>query len=274
MLICSHHRGRKLAGIIAALALLAPTLSYAGTSEVAGANEKVWSPSALSGESRDLPNARAVVRRAIDFMRSHPRVAFEALSTYEVVQKNGQKLQFDMLQRVALEQPKRLFWVTLHDDASRDSAWCDTGTFTFLREPANIWARVRTPPTVAAAVSKIAADYNIVIPFVDLLSGDLDDLWLGDAVESVDYIGEAWAEGQWTDHVAIRKAGVDTQLWFRQGDEPFPVKIAIVRTAERGQPGFWARFRRWATDLPDGSIPKFEPPENSERVELVPVGKR
>jgi hypothetical protein len=241
---------------------------------VAGANEKVWSPSALSGESRDLPNARAVVRRAIDFMRSHPRVAFEALSTYEVVQKNGQKLQFDMLQRVALEQPKRLFWVTLHDDASRDSAWCDTGTFTFLREPSNIWARVRTPPTVAAAVSKIAADYNIVIPFVDLLSGDLDDLWLGDAVESVDYIGEAWAEGQWTDHVAIRKAGVDTQLWFRQGDEPFPVKIAIVRTAERGQPGFWARFRRWATDLPDGSIPKFEPPENSERVELVPVGKR
>jgi hypothetical protein len=274
MFICNHHRGRKLAGIVAGLAMSAPILSCAGTSDVPVANEKVWSPSTLSRESGDLPEARAVIRRAIDFMRSHPRVAFEALSTYEVVQENGQKLQFDMLQRVALEQPGRLFWVTLYDDASRDSAWCDTGTFTFLREPANIWARVETPPTVAAAVSKIAKDYNIVIPFVDLLSGDLDDLWLGDAVESVHFIGETWAEGQWTDHVAVRKAGIDTQIWFRQGAEPFPVKIAIVRTALDGQPGFWALFRRWSTDLPDGSIPTFEPPENSERVEIVPGGKR
>ena len=274
MLASTHHDGHKLVVIIAALAMLALTLSCAGSSTVVVTEGKLWSPSALSGESGDSPEARAVVRRAIDFMRSHPRLAFEALSTYEVVQSNGQKLQFDMLQRVALEQPGRLFWITLHDDASRDTAWSDTGTFTFLREPANIWARVQTPPTVAGAVSKIAADYNIVIPFVDLLSGDVDDLWLGDAVESVDFIGEAWAEGQWTDHVAVRKPGFDTQIWFRQGDEPFPVKIAIVRTALDGQPGFWARFRRWATDLPDGSIPKFEPPENSERVEIVPKGKR
>jgi hypothetical protein len=274
MLACNQHRGRRLTGVVAALAVLAPTLSWAKASAVAVADEKAWSPPALTGESGDLPEGRDVIRRAIDFMRSHQRLAFEALSTYEVVQKNGQKIHFDMLQRVALEQPKRLFWVTLHDDASKDSAWCEAGTFTFLREPADIWSRVKVPPTVAAAVSKIAADYNIVVPFVDMLSGDLDDLWLGDAVTSVDYIGEAWADGQWTDHVAVRKPGFDTQLWFRQGDEPFLVKMAIVYTAQEGQPGFWARFRRWATRLPDGAIPKFEPPESSERVEIVPVGTR
>ena len=99
------------------------------------------------------------------------------------------------------------------------------------------------------------------------------ELWLGEDVEWVDYVAEAWAEGQWTDHVALRRPGADIQLWFRKGDEPFPVKMAIVRTEEDGQPGFSARFREWKTQIPDGAAPKFVPPEGSEQLRIVPIVK-
>ncbi len=266
---CKHRTGPGVAGGVRTLVLLALVLTLAGST--AEADEGSWSPTALTGEAGDLPNGRDVVRRAIDFMKSHDRLGFEAVSSYEVVQQNGQKLQFVMLQRVAMQRPDRIFWVTLNDNATTDSAWCQDGTFTLLRQPANIWGRVDVPPTLADAVSRIAHEYKIPVPFVDLLSGDVGELWLGEEVEWVNYIGEAWAEGQWTDHVALRRPGADVQIWFRKGDEPFPARMTIVHTEEDGLPGFSARFREWSTRVPDGAIPKFVPPEGSRQIEVVPV---
>lgn len=234
----------------------------------------VWSPPPLTGEVGDLPDAREVVRRAIDFIQSHDRLGFEVIATYEVLQESGQKLEFDMLQRVALEQPRRLYWVTLNDDATTETAWCEGGTFTMIRQPANVWGRVTVPPSLPEAISRITNEYGVSVPFVDLLSGDAAELWLGDGVEWVDYIGEAWAEGHWTDHVALRTPAADVQLWFRKGDEPFPVKMAIVRTDDEALPAFSARFREWKTQIPDGTIPAFDPPEGSERLEIVPSNGR
>jgi hypothetical protein len=252
------------------IVVLALTLACGGAPST-DTDDAAWTPAPLMGETGDLPDGRDVLGRTIDFMSSHDRLAFEALATYEAVQDNGQKLQFDMLFRVAIRRPDRIYWVTLYDDASTDTAWCKDGTFTLVRQPANVWGTITVPPTLADAVSRVSDEYDIPVPFVDLLSGDVRELWLGEDVESVDYIGEAWAEGYWTDHVALRKPGVDVQVWVRQGDEPFPVKMAIVRTAEDSLPGYSARFHQWATDLPEGAIPDFTPPEGSSRVEVVPV---
>jgi hypothetical protein len=265
-----HHTSSTLAGAFWTLVALALALSPPGSSR-ASADEEFWSPPALTREASELPEARAVVRHAIDFVESHDQLAFEALVTYEVVQKNGQKLQFDMLHRVAVERSARIHWVTLHDNGATETAWCGDGTFTLLREPANLWGRVNVPPDLKDAILGVSKEYKVAVPFVDLLSGDVGDLWLGKDVKWVDYVGEAWVEGQWTDHVALRRPGIDVQLWFRKGDEPFPVKMSIIRTNEDGLPSFSARFRVWSTRIADGAIPKFVPPEGSEQVEVVPV---
>lgn len=267
------HRQRMRQGLafgVWTLVMLTLTL-MSGGSTAGTNNDESWSPPALTGSAGDLPEARDVIQRAIDFMKSHPRVGFEAVSTYEAVQENGQKLQFTMLQRVVLQLPDRIHWVTLFDHASTDTAWCKDGTFTLIKQPANVWASVKVPAALSVAVSRISEEYKIAVPFVDLLSGDISDLWLGEEVESVNYIGEAWVDGHWTDHVALRKPGVDVQIWFRQGDQPFPVRMAIVHTDEEGKPGYWARFRKWSTQVPDSAIPKFAPPEGSEQLEIAPI---
>ena len=232
--------------------------------------EDFWRPGDLTGDVGELPDARDVITRMVEFRRGHEQLAFEVVASYEAVQESGQKLHFDMLQRMAVRWPDRLFWVTLYDDATTDSAWFDRGDFTLLKQPANVWGSVHVPPTIAEGVDRLVNEYDLDVPFSDILSGGLG-VWLGEDVLALEYVGEAWVEGFWTDHLALRKPGVDVEIWVRQGDEPLPMRIHIIYTEEDGAPAYSARFRKWATSLPEGALPEFSPPPGAERVELVPV---
>ena len=231
----------------------------------------MWTPPALADDDGELPDGREVVQRMMDFMEGNQELAVEARVTYESVQESGQKLQFDMLQRIAMRKPDQLFWVTLRDDATLDRAWYDKGHFRMIRQPANLWAEIRLPGGIAEAVQELVADYMITVPFPDLLSVDPNDRQLDDEIASIWYVGEAWVDGQWTDHVAIRKPGADVQIWVRQ-DEPFPAKMAIVYTEDEGMPGYTARFSKWSSTLPeDPSLFEFTVPPGAERIDVVPV---
>jgi hypothetical protein len=233
--------------------------------------DDVWAPPALSDAVGELPEGREVVQRMVDFMQATQELTVEAQVTYESVQESGEKLQFEMLQRIAMRKPGKLFWVTLRDDATVDRAWYDNGRFRMIRQPANVWGEIRLPGGIAEAVQELVDDYMVVVPFPDILSGDPHDLWLGDEITSIWYVGEAWVNGQWTDHVAIRKPGVDIQFWVQQGD-PFPAKMAIVFTEDEGQPGYTARFSKWSSTLPaDPSLFEFTLPPGAEQIDVVPV---
>jgi hypothetical protein len=252
-----------LASVLVALAI--------GCGAPTPVEDDVWSPSALSEDVGELPEGREIVQRMIDFMRGHEELAVEARVTYESVQEFGQKLQFDMLQRIAMRKPDKLFWVTLRDDATQDRAWFDGGRFRVIRQPANMWGEIRLPGEIPEAIQVLVDQYMIVVPFPDILSVDPIDRELGDEITSIWYVGEAWVDGKWTDHVAIRKPGADTQIWVQQ-DEPFPAKMAIVYTEEEGLPGYTARFGKWSSALPaDPELFEFTIPPDAERVEVVPV---
>ena len=108
------------------------------------------------------------------------------------------------------------------------------------------------------------------MPFVDILSGQMADLWVDGDVSSW-FVGEAWVDGHWTNHIALRRDGVDFEIWVRKGEQPFPVKISIVLTEEDGMPRNTTRFRKWATAVPPSVSFDFVPPEGAEQIEVVPV---
>jgi hypothetical protein len=233
--------------------------------------DRTWTPPPLTDDALDTDDAREIVRRMSDFMTAQQGFVVEALVTYEVVQESGQKLHFHLLQRMALRKPDKLLWVTLRDDATVDSAWYGDGQFAMLKQPANIWGQVDVPSTIPEMVNLLADEYGMDVPFRDILASDPGELWLGDDVSSVWYVGEAWVEGAWTDHIALRKPGADFEVWVQKGATPFPMKMAIVFTEEEGLPSYVARFRSWSTSLPSDIRFEFTPPPGSERVEVVPV---
>jgi hypothetical protein len=232
-----------------------------------------WVPSALADEELAPPDGREVILRFTDFMSSQQEYTTEAVVTFEAVQESGQKLHFDLVQRVALRKPGQLFWKTLRDDATIDTAWFSDGQFTMYKEPANLWGQIDGPKSIPDMIHLLADEYDLDIPFHDLLARNPATLWLSGEGASVVYVGEAWVEGAWTDHVAVRKPGVDFELWIKQGPRPFLAKIVIVYAAEEGQPTYSARFRKWALEIPDAGLFDFTPPPGSERIEVVPVSQ-
>jgi hypothetical protein len=245
-----------------------------GCGAPAPTEEDPWTPPTLVDDVGELPDGREVVQRMMDFMQGNQDLAVEARVTYESVQETGEKLQFEMLQRVAMRKPNQLHWVTLRDDATVDKAWYDNGRFKMIRQPANVWSEIFLPGGIAEAVQQLVADYRVPVPFPDLLSGEPHDQQLSDDITSIWYVGEALVNGRWTDHVAIRKPGADIQIWVHQGD-PYPAKMAIVYTDEEGKPGYTARFGKWSSTLPaDPSLFDFTAPPGSERIDVVPVVDR
>jgi len=236
--------------------------------------EDRWIPPSLTDELAADPDPRIVVKRMIDFLRDQPELAAEALVTYEAPQETGQTLEFDMLQRFALARPDRLRWTTVYDDGVIDTAWYSNGRFSLLKLPANRWGQVDGPSTTREMLAYLADDYELDIPFGDLFSsGNLEELWLGSEVAELSWVGEAWVEGHWTDHVAASRPGVDFELWVRKGDQPFPAKISIDYTDADGQPHYAARFRKWSSTVPASTDFVFTPPPGAERVEMVQEGE-
>ena len=233
--------------------------------------ESQWVAPALEDEGSELPSGRDVVQRMVDFMTGQEVLVMEALVTYQALQDSGQKLHFDLLQRMAVKKPDKLFWKTLSDDATVTTARFSDGRFTMHKHPSNIWGELEGPKAVSEMISRLVDEYGIAVPFRDLLAQDLNELWLSEETTSLFYVGEAFIDGVWTEHVAARKPAVDFELWVRKGAEPFPAKMAVVYTEEEGQPSYSARFRKWTTTVSDTSIFDFKPPEGAERIEVVPV---
>ncbi len=260
--------------VMLALAALIVSAGLAGPLVAQALPEETWTPPPLSGGGETVPDGRDVIRRMGAFMSGQKQLLTEALVTYEAVQQSGQKLHFDLLQRMAVRRPDALFWMTLRDDGTSDRAWFRDGQFTLLKQPANRWAQLEGPQTIVEIVAVLTNDYKLNVPFRDLLTGDPTARFISDNVDSVEFIGEVWVEGHWTDHVAIRKPGFDIEIWVRKGPEAFPAKITVVFLEEDGQPVYSARFRKWATSVPENVNFEFKPPAGAERIEVIPVPER
>ena len=266
----SRIRPRPGLGSILALSLLvACAAPETEPVEQAVSEQPLWTPTALSPADEELPDPGALVRRMSDFLGKQTQLAMEAVVTYQAVQESGQKLHFVMLQRMAIQKPDRLFWMSLHDDATTESGWLAEGRFTLLKQPSNLWGRIAVPTQVPEAIERLVGEYDLEVPFSEIVTSPAGS-WLDDGA-TAEYIGEAWAQGTWTDHVAIRKPGVDLEIWIRKGDEPFPARMAVVYTEEEALPSYYASFREFTTTLSAEAIPEFSPPEGSERVEVVPL---
>jgi hypothetical protein len=235
-----------------------------------GSQSEYWNPPSLEADA-EMPEARDVVKRMIEFMGGHDEMSAEVLLTYQAIQESGQRLHFDYVQRVAVSRSQsRMLWKTLRDDGSSDMGWIANGEFVLVKQPANLYARLEGPDSIQEMAEMLAVDYEIDVPLEDIVTGTARS-WSGDEVVEMIYVGEAFVKGRWTDHVAIRKADVDVELWIRKGDEPYPARIVAIHTGIEGNPGWVMEFRTISNTLPPAETLDVEIPEDAERVEIVPV---
>ena len=222
-------------------------------------------------DEQDPLSPEELLTQMAAFMAAHSDFAFEALVTYQSLQESGQTLHFDMIQRVAVSQPDRLFWETQEDDARSDEAWYSAGRFVMLKQPDNIYGQIDVPPTIPEMIDVLTNDYGVVVPFSDLLASGAESVFLRDLQDS-QYVGLAWVEGEWSHHLALRNELVDFEVWMQAEGDPIPLKLAITWKLEEGLPGYVARFRKWNFSPEfDESQFRFDVPSGAELIEILPM---
>jgi hypothetical protein len=239
-----------------------------GGSEASGAQEPA-SPAEID------PEAKAALHRMASFLANAKRLSVTLDITYDVVQVDGQKIEFGDRRKVALRRPDRFRADSEERDGTRRGVLFDGGAIYAFDLDENVYASVPKQGTTDEALDYAVGELGMRVPLAELFSSDLPRRV--DRASRVQYVAEERIEGVPCDHVAARTEEVDYEVWIANGERPLPQRIVITYRQAEGQPQFAASFSSWnlSPDLPDALF-AFKPAEDAEwiRVSPAPEGAR
>jgi hypothetical protein len=154
-------------------------------------------------------------------------------------------------------------------DGERGAVVFDGRWITAFNATENVYARVEKPGTLDQALVYMVRDLHATLPlarmFTTTFPADLDK-----RATSVTLVEECTLFDVPTDHVALRSAEVDMQIWIGKGPEPLPRRVVITYKNAPGQPQFRADLDDWkVTANRDAAAFVFVPPAGAEQVRYL-----
>jgi hypothetical protein len=249
---------RIAAGITATLLVASPVLA-------AEAKAKSAPPPAVD------PAVVALVTGAGDRLRAAERFSFTAETSYEVVQGDGSKLEFGATRRYVVRRPDRVrLEVEPRDGESRLIVF-DGDRLTVAQPGAKVYAQLamKQHRSIDEAVVLLREVLDVPVPLGELLLSDPRPDLVG-SLTAAYRVGTARIAGADCDHVALRNADTDVQLWIERGETPLLRRVVIRYRKETGTPSFAATLSDWSLDAkaPDDAF-VYAPPADAERVRFA-----
>jgi hypothetical protein len=202
-------------------------------------------------------------------MARAPAMSVTMRSDYDAIQSDGQRIEFGERRRIWLQRPDRLRVEVERSDGERGTVVFDGRSITAFKPADNVYARVAKAGTVDQALVYMVRDLHATLPLARMFTTgfpvDLDK-----RVTSVTLVEESSLFDVPTDHVAVRSAEVDLQLWIPRGPEPLPRRVVITYKNAPGQPQFRADLHDWKLDGKFGdAVFAFVPPPGAEQVKYL-----
>jgi len=217
------------------------------------------------------PEAVAVAERAGEFLRDHDRFSFTAVTAYEVVQEDGEKLEFGATRRYLVQRPDRL---RVEVDP-RSGAQClvvfDGDQLTWAELALGVYAQLRLKQhrPIDEAIALLREVLDVPIPLAELLRSDPRADLVG-SLTSAYLVGTEKIAGVECDHVALRNPGRDVQLWIARGDAPLLRRVVITYRDAKGAPTLAANLDEWSFDpTPAEDAFRYSPPAGAQRVRFA-----
>jgi len=256
---------RSIARAAAALTVAAALLLWSGT---APAQDEA--PAAAEAEQGG--EGMEILMRMANYLAQAPSFSVSVSSGYDAIQEDGQRIEFGERRRILIHRPERLRVEFERSDGERGQVLFDGREITAFKESDNVYARVEKPGSVDGTVVYLVRDLQMTLPLARMFLTSLPQE-LEQRVESVAYVEEDTLFDVPTDHLAVRTAEIDFQLWVAQGEQPLPRRVVLTYKNAPGQPQFRADFTDWNL-APDVSAPLFvfTPPAGAEQIPfLAPV---
>jgi hypothetical protein len=201
-----------------------------------------------------------------DYLAKSPAWSATVHTSYDAVQPDGYKVEWNGMRTVTLRRPDRLRVESERSDGTRSLILFDGKSITSFDESARVYAQVPHPGSVDDAVVYFVHDLGMRLPLAIML---LDRLpaELQQRVQAVKYVEKTATLGTPADHIAAKTATVDFQVWIAEGDRPLPLRVVLTYKNTRGQPQFRAQFSDWNLDIkPSDTMFSFAPPAGVKQI--------
>ena len=216
--------------------------------------------------SEPKPDGRALLMRMADYLAKSPAWSVTVHTSYDAVQPDGYKVEWNELRTVTLKRPDRLRVESERSDGARSLVLFDGRQITIFDESGNAYAQAQHPGTVDQAVYYFVHDLGMRLPLAIML---LDRLpaELQQRVQSVEYVEQTATLGAPADHIAAKTPTVDFQVWIAEGDQPLPMRVVLTYRNAPGQPQFRAQFSDWKLGMnPSDNAFAFTPPPGAKKI--------
>ena len=215
------------------------------------------------------PEADKILHSMADYVAGLKSFTVNYEVETEVVDTDGQKLQYSASGSVAVERPGKLH-------VSRKGAFVDAEltfdgkTISIYGKKANVYGQLESPgPTIDDAVEEVRAATGFDAAGADLFAADSYAVLTEDATKGV-YVSSDPIGGVECDHLAFRNPRVDWQVWVKKGEQPLPLKYVITTKWVTGAPQFAVRLSDWnVTPQIDPAQFTFTAPEGARKVEEI-----
>ena len=212
------------------------------------------------------PAARALLLGMADFIARAPGLRVIMRSDYDAIQADGQRIAFGERRQILVQRPDKFRVEVERSDGERGTVVFDGRSITAFNARENVYARVDKAGSLDQALVYMVRDLRATLPLARMFTTgfptDLDK-----RATSVVLVEECSLFDVPTDHLAVRSAEVDLQLWIARGAEPLPRRIVITYKNAPGQPQFRADLYDWkVVAKADAAAFAFAPPADAERI--------
>ena len=218
------------------------------------------------------PEADKILKSMSSYLAETKAFSVNADIDFEVVTKDGQKLQLSSLATVLIKRPTK-FHIQRKGMIADAELIFDGKTLTLHGKKRNVYAQLDVPGTIDGAIAAYELETGIPAPGADLLFADPYAI-LSNGVENSTYLGTAYINGIECHHLAFREDKVDWQLWVQLGDRPLPMKYVITNKWHIAAPQYQISFRDWITNPQiDEQQFTFSAPKGATRLKTLPANE-
>ncbi|WP_448191547.1 DUF2092 domain-containing protein [Azospirillum sp. sgz301742] len=237
------------------------------------ANPSATPPQAAGQEAQDDLSidaaARDTLNRMAETLAKARGFSVTIRSTYDVVQDDGQKIEFGERRTVTLSRPDALRVDSQESDGKVTQVTFDGQAITVFNPKENVYARVDKTGNVDDAVRHLVQDLQMRLPLALLLVSTLP-AELDARLQALDYVERDGLTPVPSDHLAGQTEDIDFQVWVAASDPPLPQRIIITYKNDEGEPQYRADFSDWQLnpDVPAAQL-AFRPPDGAERIPFL-----
>ena len=247
-------------------------VSATGENVPQGANE------AENGGNSDAPvvHVEALANRLLkemgDYLKAADAFTLQAESSYDAMDRRGQKIRYGGITEASLRRPDRLQAAFKGDERQRQFFF-DGETFTIHNVVANMYAVTDVPPDIDRALDTIFETYGFSLPLADFVYADPYKILIENVIEGR-WVGLHSIAGVPCNHLAFTQESVDWQIWIEKGPRPVPRQVLITYKDEPGFPQYLARLKSWnfKPQFREGHF-QFTPPAGSYEIEFLPTSE-